>query len=79
MFFRGVVAWEKIPNWERLWDEFTQEELRFGSSHADQPKVEEEENLSLLGKGKFKMKKGSSWGQISKGEKKKENALLVTN
>jgi hypothetical protein len=27
MFFQGVVAWEKLPEWERLWDEFTQEEL----------------------------------------------------
>jgi hypothetical protein len=28
VFFRGVVAQEKLPNWERLWDDFTQEELR---------------------------------------------------
>jgi hypothetical protein len=62
----------KLPNWERLWDDFTQEELRVGSSHASQPKGEEEENLALAGKGKSRAKKGSSWGQTSKGEKKKD-------
>jgi hypothetical protein len=30
-FVGGVVAWEKLPNCERLWDDFTQEELRVGS------------------------------------------------
>jgi len=30
-FMRGVVARESLPNWERLWDDFTQEELRLGS------------------------------------------------
>jgi hypothetical protein len=38
VFVRGVVAREKLPNWERLWDDFTQEELRVGSSQASQPK-----------------------------------------
>jgi hypothetical protein len=56
------VAREKIPIWERLWNDFTQEELRVGSSQASQPKVEDEENLALVGKGKTKAKKGSSWG-----------------
>jgi hypothetical protein len=41
MFVR-VLAWEKLPNWERLWDESIQEELRVRSSHASQSKVEEE-------------------------------------
>jgi hypothetical protein len=56
------VAREKLLNWERLWDDFTQEELRIGSSQASQPKVEDEENLALAGKGKTRAKKGSSWG-----------------
>jgi 2-phosphoglycerate kinase len=32
MFVQGVVAREKLPNWERPWDNFTQEELRVGTS-----------------------------------------------
>jgi hypothetical protein len=25
VFVRVVVAWEKLPDWERLWDDFAQE------------------------------------------------------
>jgi hypothetical protein len=32
VFVRGVVAREKLPDWERLWDDFTQEELRVDAS-----------------------------------------------
>jgi len=46
-FVCGVVAREKLPHWERLWDDFTQEELRFGATQASQPKSEEEENVVL--------------------------------
>jgi hypothetical protein len=56
VFVRGVVAREKLPHWERLWDDFTQEELRVDSSQASQPKSEEEENVSLHAK------KGSGGG-----------------
>jgi hypothetical protein len=27
-FVRGIVSWEVMPNWERLWDDFIQEDLR---------------------------------------------------
>ena len=30
-FVRGIVARENMPSWERLWDDFVQEELRVGS------------------------------------------------
>jgi hypothetical protein len=56
VFVRGVVAREKLPDWERLWDDFTQEELRVDSSQASQPKSEEEENVALHAK------KGSGGG-----------------
>jgi hypothetical protein len=83
VFVRGVVAREKLPDWERLWDDLTEEELRVGTSQASQPKSEDEENLALAGKGKFRGKKGPSGGQTSKGEKKNISARLsvlpVTN
>ena len=41
---------EKLPNWERLWDDFTQEELRVYATQASQPKSEEEENVALHAK-----------------------------
>jgi hypothetical protein len=50
VFVRGVVAREKFLDWERLWDDFTQEELRVDASQASQPKSEEEENVVLYAK-----------------------------
>jgi hypothetical protein len=29
------VGREKIPTWERLWDDFTQEKIRDGSQHGE--------------------------------------------
>jgi hypothetical protein len=72
IFVRGVVAQEKLPDWERFRDDFTQEKLRVGTSQASQSKSEDEENLALALKNKFKGKKGPSGGQTSKGEKKKD-------
>jgi hypothetical protein len=51
--------------------------LRIGSSHASQPKFEDEENLALVGKGKTREKKGSSWGQTSEGEKRKDLSKVI--
>jgi hypothetical protein len=47
VFVRGVVAREKLPDWERLWDDFTREELRLDATQASRPKSEEEENVAL--------------------------------
>ena len=64
-------------DWEHLWSDFTQEELRLSlvqgttssSSSSKGLKVEEEEeNVALASKGK--VKKGSSQGQSSKGGEK---------
>jgi hypothetical protein len=50
VFFREVVARENLLDWERLWDDFTQEELRVDATQANQPKSEEEENVALHAK-----------------------------
>jgi hypothetical protein len=50
VFFHGVVAQEKLLDWERLWDDFTQDELRLDATQASQPKSEEEENVALHAK-----------------------------
>jgi hypothetical protein len=44
------VAREKLSDWERLWDDFTQEELRLDATQASQPKSKEEENVALHAK-----------------------------
>jgi hypothetical protein len=54
-FVRGIVARETMPSWERLWDDFVQEELRHGStSTSQQHGGDGEEDLALLAKGKKK-------------------------
>jgi hypothetical protein len=50
VFVRGVVARENLTDWERLWKDFTQEELRANATRASQPKSEEEENVVLHAK-----------------------------
>jgi hypothetical protein len=59
-FVRGIVEREAMPSWERLWDDFVQEELRcsYGSS-GQQRIVEGDEDLSLWSKGKKKVGKGA--------------------
>jgi hypothetical protein len=60
---RGIVAKENTPSWERLWDDFVQEELGFGSrSSSQQHGGDDEGDLALLAKGNKKTKKGPKGG-----------------
>jgi hypothetical protein len=59
VFVKCVVGRENFPSWERLWNDFTQEEIWEGSQSRDQEKEEggaDEENVSLVGKSKGKKK-----------------------
>lgn len=55
------MAREKLPTWDRLWDDFTQEETREEALRGNQVKGErDEENFALSshvrkGKGAAKM------------------------
>jgi hypothetical protein len=65
-FVKGVCAREKLPNWERLWDDCIQEETREESKANRQG--DGEENLALVSqakKGKGKGSKGNSEGATS--------------
>jgi hypothetical protein len=60
---RGIVAKEHMPNWERLWDDFVQNELRFGSvSSSQRHGGDDEGDLDLLEKGKKRTKKSPKGG-----------------
>jgi hypothetical protein len=62
-FVRGIVAREAMPSWERLWDDFVQEELRCSSGSSGQQHVAEgEEDLALWTKGKKKTGQGARQG-----------------
>ena len=59
-FLKGVVAREKLPDWQRLWDDFVQEETRMGQvsgSSSSAPQIVDEEALALTGKSKGKAKR----------------------
>jgi hypothetical protein len=73
-FVHGIVAREHMPSWERLWDDFIQEETRRGSgSTSQQQGVEDgdEVDLTFVAKGKMKTKQGPKFGakeQQSRGQ-----------
>jgi hypothetical protein len=68
VFVDGIVAREHVPSWERLWDDFTQEEIRRGSKNAGQHDGDDEENVALAAKSKKNSKKGSKGGAKKRGE-----------
>ena len=62
-FVRGIVAREVMPTWERLWDDFVQEELRCISGSSGQQQISKgDEDLALWSKGKKKVGKGARQG-----------------
>jgi hypothetical protein len=79
VFVKGVVGREKMPTWDRVWDDFIQEEIREGSQRGEQEKKsKDEENLALASKNKGKRKKSSAEGTSSKqGNKKKFDTSKV--
>jgi len=48
----SVNGREKLPNWERLWSDLVQEEFKGNNKDGTSSKAEDEENFSLVGKGK---------------------------
>jgi hypothetical protein len=64
VFVRGVVTQEKFSDWERLLDDFTQEELRVDASQANQSKSEEKENVAPHAKKSSGAKGSSDMGKV---------------
>jgi len=52
-FIKGIVSREKLPDWNRLWDDFIQEDLRDKDLH---PSKKVDEDVALLAKMKCKWK-----------------------
>jgi hypothetical protein len=59
VFVRGFMAREKLLDWQRLWDDFVQEEIWLGQlgGSSSSPQIVDEEGLALASKGKGKAKK----------------------
>jgi hypothetical protein len=63
VFVKCVVGREHPPDWSRLWDDFTQEEIQEISQSSDQKTERVDENVALMEKSK---KKGGSGRDLSK-------------
>ena len=54
------MARDKLPDWQRLWDDFVQEETHMGQgsgSSSSAPQIVDGESLALIGKSKGKAKR----------------------
>ena len=60
-----VVGRENFPDWSRMWDDFTQEEIWMGSQSNSQMEDKADENVAFATKGKGK-KKGNPGRDLSK-------------
>ena len=75
VFVESMVAREHMPSWDRLRDDFIQEETRRWYIHGSAShSKEEEENVALAAKGKKKkkFKKGSKDGAKRHDREKKD-------
>jgi hypothetical protein len=64
-FAHGIVAKEVMPTWERMWDDFVQEEIRLAAEAFGQRQQQigqGEEDLALWTKGKKKVGRGGWQG-----------------
>jgi hypothetical protein len=68
VFVKCVVGREQLPTWERLWNDFIQEEIREGSQHGEQKKKsDDEENLALATKKGKKQEGFCRWNIFKTG------------
>jgi hypothetical protein len=58
VFVEGIVGRENLPKWDRLWDDFVQEETHRGYVHGSSSTGNDEENVALAANNKKKFKKG---------------------
>jgi hypothetical protein len=72
IFVEDIVAREKLPGWECLWDDFVQEETQRGYVHGISSTGHEGENVALATTSKKKFRKGPKGGNKPKGEGNKD-------
>jgi hypothetical protein len=73
-FIQGIVAREHLPTWERMWDDFAQEEIRLASESSGQRQQQSgqgDEELALWTKGKKKTGRGGQQGPKTGGQQQR--------
>ena len=78
VFAEALVARENLPTWDRICDDFVQEETSRGlvQDNASTSR-EDEENVALTAKGKKKFKKGHKKGGAQQQEGQKKDLSTV--
>ena len=78
VFVEAIVTRENLPSWDRIWDDFVQEETRRGLVQGNSSTSrEDEENVDLIAKGKKKFKKGPKKGGAKKQDGQKKDLITV--
>jgi hypothetical protein len=72
VFVEGIMARENLPKWERLWDDFVQEETQRGYVHGSSSTGHDEENVALVSNNTEKFKTAPKGENKPKGEGKKD-------
>jgi hypothetical protein len=58
-FIRGIISIDFMPTWERMWDDFVQEDTRLvAEDFGQQQIVQGDEDIALWIKGKKKIGQG---------------------
>jgi hypothetical protein len=73
-FIQGIVAREHLPTWDRMWDDFAQEEIRLtaeSSGQRQQQSGQGGEDLALWTKGKKKVDRGGRQGPKTGGQQQR--------
>jgi hypothetical protein len=73
-FIQGIVAREHLPTWDRMWDDFAQEEIRLtaeSSGQRQQQSGQGGEDLALWTKGKKKAGRGGRQGPKTGGQQQR--------
>ena len=78
VFVEAIVAKENLPSWDRIWDDFVQEETQRGLMHGNSSTSrEDEENVALIAKGKMKFKKDPKKGGAKQQDGQKKDLSTV--
>ena len=78
LFVEDLVARENLPTWDRICDDFVQEETHRGISQGNaSTSREDDEDVDLTAKGKKKFKKGPKKGGAKQQDRKKKDLSIV--
>ena len=78
VFVQGLVARENLPSWDKVCDDFVQEETRRGLLLCSGSiSRQDEEDVALTTKGKKKNKKGPKKGGAKQQDRQKKDLSTV--